>query len=214
MTGTDFEVKNLGMGFAELAPKGKLPYIEHDGLTIADSGFIIDYLKKTFGDPLDSSLTPSQKAVRLIIRRTVEEHIWWVMNRERWWAPENPYWNTPGMLEEVDRDSYEGIRDESRRKCLEHGVGAFSDEELDKRGTEDIDALSALLDNQSYFLGERETSIDATTYAFLWQIINAPYTSQLKDTALERSNLLAYVHRVNERWFSEDPMSIQRESIA
>ena len=213
MTGIDFEVRNLGMEFAESAPKGKLPYIEHDGLTVADSGFIIDYLKETFGDPLDASLTSNQKAVGHIIRRTVEEHLWWVMNRERWWAPESPYWNTPGMLKELDQASYESIRDESRRKCLEHGVGAFTDDELDKRGAEDIDALSAILDVKEYILGEEATSVDATTYAFLWQIMNAPYTSQLKDAALGRSNLVAYVDRVNKRWFLEDPMSIERENL-
>ena len=59
-------------------------------------------------------------------------------------------------------------------------MGAFTDEELESRAKEDIDALSVLLGDQSYFLGEEATSVDATTYAFLWQIMNAPYTSLLK----------------------------------
>ena len=115
MSGIEFETKSLGMGFAETAPKGKLPYIEHDGNTVADSSFIIDYLKENLGDSLDSSLTLGEKATGHVIKRMVEEHIWWVMARERWWSPENPYWDTPGMLKDLDQASYEGARDESRR---------------------------------------------------------------------------------------------------
>jgi len=41
------------------APKGKLPFIEDQGNKIADSRFIIDYLKKTYGDRLDGDLDSS-----------------------------------------------------------------------------------------------------------------------------------------------------------
>ena len=44
------------------APKKKLPYITDNGRTIADSGFIINYLKETYGDPLDAHLSVQEKA--------------------------------------------------------------------------------------------------------------------------------------------------------
>ena len=211
MAGVEFQTKSLGMGFAETAPKGKLPYIEHNDAQIADSSIIIDYLKEHFGDPLDGNLSDSQRASGHTIKRMVEEHIWWLMARERWWAPENPYWDTPGLLKELDQESYEGARDDSRRKCMEHGVGAFTDLEIDKRGREDLDTISTLLGQHLYFLGDQATSVDATTYAFLWQIMHAAYTSQLKNAALKHKNLVSYVQRLEEKWFSDDPMSIQRE---
>ncbi len=211
MTGIEFKTKSLGIAFAESAPKGKLPYIEHDSTQIADSSFIIDYLKEHFGDPLDGDLSSQERASGHTIKRMVEEHIWWVMARERWWAPENPYWDTPGMLKELDQASYEEAREDSRRKSIEHGVGAFTEKEIDKRGREDLDALATLLGENSYFLGDQPTSVDATTYAFLWQIMNAPYTSQLKNAAYEHSNLESYIRRISEKWFSSDPMSTQRE---
>ena len=212
MAGVEFQTKSLGMGFAETAPKGKLPYIEHNGAQIADSSIIIDYLKEHFGDPLDGNLSDSQRASGHTIKRMVEEHIWWLMARERWWAPENPYWDTPGLLKELDQESYEGARDDSRRKCMEHGVGAFTDLEIDKRGREDLDTLSILLGENPYFLGDKPTSVDATTYAFLWQIMNATYTSQLKNAAQKHNNLVSYVQRLEKKWFSNDPMSMQREA--
>ena len=212
MAGVEFQTKSLGMGFAETAPKGKLPYIEHNGAQIADSSIIIDYLKEHFGDPLDGNLSDDQRASGHTIKRMVEEHIWWLMARERWWAPENPYWDTPGLLKELDQESYEGARDDSRRKCMEHGVGAFTDLEIDKRGREDLDTLSILLGENPYFLGDKPTSVDATTYAFLWQIMNAAYTSQLKNAAQKHNNLVSYVQRLEKKWFSNDPMSMQREA--
>ena len=212
MAGVEFQTKSLGMGFSETAPKGKLPYIEHNGAQIADSSIIIDYLKEHFGDPLDGNLSEGQRASGHTIKRMVEEHIWWLMARERWWAPENPYWDTPGLLKELDQESYEGARDDSRRKCMEHGVGAFTDLEIDKRGREDLDTLSILLGENPYFLGDKPTSVDATTYAFLWQIMNATYTSQLKNAAHKHNNLVGYVQRLEEKWFSNDPMSMQREA--
>ena len=31
MTGIEYQVRNLGISYADAAPKGKLPFIEHDG---------------------------------------------------------------------------------------------------------------------------------------------------------------------------------------
>ncbi len=211
MAGIEFETRSLGIAFAETAPKGKLPYIEHDGAQIADSSIIVDYLKEQFGDPLDGSLGATDRARGHTIKRMIEEHVWWLMARERWWAPEKPYWDTPGLLKELDQAGYEEARRDSQRKCVEHGVGAFTEDELNKRSREDLDALATLLGEQPYFLGDRPTSVDATTYAFLWQILNAPYASRLKDAALEHDNLVAYTRRMSEEWFEDDPMSLERE---
>ena len=211
MSGIEFKTQSLGIAYDETAPKGRLPYIEHNGKQIADSSIIIDYLKEQFGDPLDAAFAATDLAKGHTIKRMIEEHVWWLMARERWWSPENPYWDTPGLLKELEQADYEEARDDSRRKCIEHGVGAFTEDEIDQRGREDLDALAALLGEQPYFLGDRPASVDATTYAFLWQILNAPYASPLKDAALEHDNLVDYVERISEHWFADDPMSLERE---
>ena len=43
------------------APLGKLPFILDDGKNICDSRLIVEYLKTTYGDPLDNWLSPEQK---------------------------------------------------------------------------------------------------------------------------------------------------------
>ena len=106
MAGIDYKVKDVGLDLSD-APKGKLPYIEHQGRVVADSTIIIDYLKDNFGDPLDAHISESDRASSHMLKRMAEEHIWWVMNRERWWAPESPYWHTAGMFEETEQKDYE-----------------------------------------------------------------------------------------------------------
>ena len=141
----------------------------------------------------------------------VEDHIWWLMAQERWWAPENPYWETPGLLQGADQATYDEFQAENQRKCMEHGVGAFAPDELRARGKADIDAIAALLGDQTYLFGLQPSSFDTTVYAFLWQIINAPYASALKDSASSHSNLVVYTRRIEQEFFAHDPMSLARQ---
>ena len=211
MASIEFQTRSLGLEFAETAPKGKLPYIDHNGKKIADSSFIIEYLKRHFGDSLDSHLTPIDLAIGHAVQRMVEDHVWWLMAQERWWAPENPYWDTPGLLEGADQATYDEFQAENQRKCTEHGVGAFSPVELRARGKADMDAIAALLGDQTYLLGQQPSSFDTTVYAFLWQILNAPYNSALKDSASSHGNLVDYIRRIEQKFFSHDPMSLARQ---
>ncbi|HMJ48988.1 MAG TPA: Tom37 metaxin N-terminal-like domain-containing protein, partial [Burkholderiales bacterium] len=74
------------------APKGKLPYIEVENKTIADSSFIIEYLKSTYGDPLDARLTSAENAQALALRRMMEENLYWALVYTRWMEPQG--WQT------------------------------------------------------------------------------------------------------------------------
>src|SRR5499433_3905894 len=55
-------------------PKGKLPFVEDAGVQIADTSLIVDYLAKTRGVDLDRHLALSQRAIGLLVQRTLEEH--------------------------------------------------------------------------------------------------------------------------------------------
>ncbi len=70
------------------APKGKMPWIEDDGHVVADSGFILDYLKARYGDALDAHLTAEERAIALALRRLLEENLYWAVLCVRWFTPE------------------------------------------------------------------------------------------------------------------------------
>src|ERR1700690_260589 len=66
------------------APKGRVPYVEIDGVLVGDSSVIIDQLKRKQGDPLDQALSKEQRALALVIQRTIEDHLYFSGAWLRW----------------------------------------------------------------------------------------------------------------------------------
>ena len=82
MAGLPYELVNSGDVLK--APKGKLPWIDDDGKRVADTNFIIEYLKGRYGDPLDAALSPEQGAVATAFQRLLEEDLYWAVVQTRW----------------------------------------------------------------------------------------------------------------------------------
>lgn len=61
------------------APRGKLPFIEDGGERITDTSLIIEHLEATRGVDPDSTLDPGQRAIALLVQRTLEEHYAFVL---------------------------------------------------------------------------------------------------------------------------------------
>ncbi|MDQ3775344.1 MAG: glutathione S-transferase N-terminal domain-containing protein [Pseudomonadota bacterium] len=66
------------------APKKKLPYLTDGDRIIPDSGFILDFLKATYGDTLDGRLSAEERARGHALRRMLEESLYWPMVYSRW----------------------------------------------------------------------------------------------------------------------------------
>ena len=190
------------------APKGKLPYIEDGDNKIADSHFIIDYLKKTYGDPLDGDLTPEDAAVATAMQRLMEEHLFWVTMYTRWnTTPEN--WRQtskaifcvfPPFLRDIVALTYRHL---IRRQIHGHGLGRHRPDEIYALGEADLDAVSAFLGSKAYFLGDKPSSLDATAFGFLINTIGCPIESPVKAYALTKDNLSAYCDRMKAQFFPE-----------
>mgnify|MGYP000580554909 FL=1 len=64
---------------------GKLPCLEaSDGTFVEGSDAIVDWLREQRGIDLDQGLTAAQKAQALLARRTIEEHLYFALIKERW----------------------------------------------------------------------------------------------------------------------------------
>jgi glutathione S-transferase len=188
------------------APKGKLPYIVDNGKTVADSGLIVDYLINTHGDKLDGHLSAAERAAALALRRMMEEHLYWCAIYDRWIVDE--HWAV------TKRDFFAGLppvlfqlvttlaRRGQRRQLHGHGMGRHSREEIYALGRADIAALSDWLGDKPFFMGAQPTSLDATAYAFLANLLWVPLDTPLTRAARERQNLVGYCDRVKTRYFS------------
>ncbi len=189
------------------APLGKLPYIEDQDRVIADSGTVIEYLKETHGDPLDGGLSPEQRTTAHLVRRMVEENLYWAMVYFRWvdpagWALARPayFGSMPFPLRMV----VPGIARAGVRKTLRgHGMGRHSAEEVCSIGAQDLQALSEYLGDKPYLTGEAPASVDACVYGSLAQILLVPVESPLKARARSLANLVAYCQRIRQRYFGD-----------
>ena len=63
-------------------------------------------------------------------------------------------------------------------------------------------ALSLLLGEQAYFLGDQPSSVDAAAYAFLANILDVPLDMPLRQAARSHANLVAYCARMRTRYFA------------
>lgn len=190
------------------APKGKLPYIEDQQVALADSRFIIDYLKRTYGDPLDGALSAHDQAVAHALQRTIEEHLYWVTMYTRWQYTQ-ANWETNkaaifSVLPPVIRDVAASY---TRRQIIKqihgHGTGRHQPEEIFALGKQDVDTLSDFLADKPYFMGATSTSLDATAFGFLINTLGCPIESPVKDHALTKANLVAYCERIKQQYYPD-----------
>jgi glutathione S-transferase len=200
-----FEIAPASMQAFQKAPKGKMPYIEDDGKLIADSGFIIDYLKTRYGDALDAWMDPEQRAVALAFQRLLEENLYWAVVYTRWieedgWQltraaffadlPLPLKWIVPGFARR-------GLRAQLRGQ----GMGRHGADEIMAIGRRDITALADFLGTKDYMMGSRPCSLDACAYAFAANLIWAPVQSALKVHAQSYPQLQAYCERMRGRYY-------------
>lgn len=189
------------------APKGKLPYISDNGEKIADSRFIINHLKLTYRD-LDEGLNDAEMALSIATQRLLEEHLFWVLLYSRWqYTDDNWQVNKQaifGKLPILIRDIVaNGWRFKIKRQIYGHGTGRHQSEEIFRLGKQDIDALSAILGNKPYYLGNKPTTLDAAVFGQLINIIGCPIESPLKEYGLTKQNLVEYTNRIKTEFYSD-----------
>ena len=193
------------------APKKKLPYITlEDATTLADSQLIIEHLESRSQAPLDAELSASQKASAHALRRATEEAFYFGLIYSRWIDPNG--WKEMGPIVEstLPRPAHKLILRMVRRgvqkQVYAQGTARHAAHEVYQMAGDDIDAFAALLGSQSYFLGEKPHTIDATMWSFLNNLRQGPPgDSPLKQKLESHANLTDYIDRLQQAHFSARP---------
>ncbi len=183
------------------APRGKLPYIIDQGQVIPDSGEIVAYLEAAYGNRLDGGLSDQDKALAHLIRRTIEESLFFVMVYSRWVDPiglealRQAFFARlplpirlivpPLMLRRI------------RRMLHGQGYGRLPPDKIYAQGAADLQTLLTILGDKPFLLGDRPTSVDASLYGFLVNILRVPMETGLKQAAQALPGLTAYIERVD-----------------
>jgi glutathione S-transferase len=202
MAGLPYELVNDGNVMK--APKGKLPYIVDDGTVVADTSFIIDYLKRRYGDPLDAALSPLQRAQATALQHLFEDSLYWAVVYTRWiddagWVltREAFFGSLPAPVRAfLPALARRGLRAELRG----HGMGRHGPDEIFAIAGRDVQAVADFLDDKPFMLGPNPSSIDATAYAFLANLLWAPVDSPIRRRAQELPVLEAYCGRMKARY--------------
>jgi glutathione S-transferase len=182
------------------APRGKLPFIKDGDTILADSGIIIGYLKKQYGNPLDQDLQPLQIAQGIAIQRMLEEHLYFTVVFSRWVDPDfypefgaTIFAKLPAVIKILVPPL---LRRKVKKQLYEQGTGRYTAPEIYAAGTEDINALAQLLGDDLFLFGDKPSSFDAILFALLASILMPPLATPLKLAVSQQPALVAYVQRI------------------
>ncbi|RDD46512.1 Failed axon connections-like protein [Trichoplax sp. H2] len=186
--------------------KGKIPWVTLNDEDVADSYFIIEHVNKHFKVDLDTKLTAEQRATARVLEKTMEENTIWatlVQNRLFDHFDESMALQKVSFMLKLFFKYY--FIPNIQKYRWGHGIGRHSFEEIRQIGAKDLRAMSVLLGDKPFFMGEEPTRVDATMFGFLTLLIfgMAPEASSYKLLHNELKNLVDFVHRMKEKFWPD-----------
>ncbi len=190
------------------APKGKVPFID-DGQVVADSTFIRAHLERKHGIDLDSGLSERERAEAWAIERMIEDHLGWASAYFRFLDPENfekgPAHFVDSAPEELRPKLRQGLLEKVRTAQHAQGMARHSPEEIAELGQRTLRALSTLLGESPYLMGDRPVAVDATAFGALASVLTPFFKSPLRTAAEGLPNLVEYVRRMMRAYYPDHP---------
>lgn len=95
------------------------------------------------------------------------------------------------------------IRQDMQEQLRRQGMGRHTAEEVAHFGIQDMKAISDWMEEKPFLMGDKPTLVDATVYAYVANILEAPFKSEVKNFGLATPNLLPYCERMRQRFFPE-----------
>jgi glutathione S-transferase len=213
VTKTEVQLKMAGIPYVkdfarpELSPKGQLPFIEDGGVQIADSTFIRAHLERAYCVDLDEGLSSFERAQAWAIERMIENHLGWISAYARFMVPEN-FRKGPAQWFAF---APEGMRAKMREDLLAAvavnlravGVARHTPAEIWDLGARSLTAISTLLGDKPYLMGETESAVDATAFGILAGVLTPFFDSPLRRAAEAHVNLVEYVDMMMAQYYPE-----------
>src|SRR5262249_53165476 len=182
------------------APLRLLPYIEDEGVTVADSTLIREHLEQKYGCDFDAGLSLEQKATAWAIERMCEDHLYFAMLESRWFDRSNfrngvamMFGGVPAPLRPVARII---LRRLNGSRLRGHGLGRLSKTHIARLATCDIDSLATLCGDKPYLMGSRPCGADAIAFGIVTSILTPPLSSPLRTAVGKHANLVEYRDRL------------------
>jgi glutathione S-transferase len=189
-----------------VAPRKKLPFIEDEGVRIADSSLIVDHLSRTRGVDLDAVLSPTQRATATLVKRTLEEHYAFVLAYTHLFSAEGarytrarfdfvPAWIRPLVARAVRRNV--------RNVLWYQGILRGTQEEIVAKAIDDWRAVLTFMSEGPFFFGDQATSTDAIVFGTLAPTVLTPIDTPIRAFLRSQPKALAYAERLRVQFFPE-----------
>lgn len=193
-------------GDVRKAPKGKMPCIVIDDDITADSQFAIAELKKKFNVNLNGDLTEAQLAEHHMLRLALENHTYFMALAFRWLHEKNApviqkaFFGPMGFMGKI---VFKIVQKGMRRTVYGQGILRHSWDELDDMIAEDVTALEKILGDKAFFGGDEPTEIDATTFAFIANMLVPELDTPFLTHSRKSQPLIDYHNRMTERVYPD-----------
>jgi glutathione S-transferase len=180
-----------------------------DGNYMGDSQLIIEELERRRAaagkEPLDAGMSVQDTATARLVRRTLEEALYFVGLYQRW-VPDEGYRATSAEFAKfVPKLIIPLVRRMQRKKLYEQGTGRHTFDEVMAMGIADWDAISGTLGDKPFLLGDKPRIVDAGLYGFLEGTLSFPVDTPLRAHVRSKANLVAFRDRIRAQWWKDLP---------
>ncbi len=187
------------------APKGKLPYMDDDGEIVADSTFIRLHIEKKYKFDFDRGLSEERRAVAWATEKMLEDNLYWAMVEARWMVDHNFIKGPALFFRSIPWPMRPLLVNMIRRKVARNlygqGTGRHTRAEIAQLAEKGIAALAAMLGEKTYLMGDQPCGADATAFAFAQSGLCPHFDTPLRTAMESRPNLVAYVERMQRRYY-------------
>lgn len=180
------------------APRGQLPYVDDGGDIIGDSDAILAHLKRKHALPIDNALTDRERALDLMIRRTLDD-LYWVMSYSRWRDEQFwPLFRNALLREhaELTPDILDGARKFNFERYHYQGIGRYEPAAAYARGLADLAVLAGLVGDDGFLFGPLPCSTDAGLYGFIANIYHYDIDTPLRQFVVSQPKLVRHCRAV------------------
>jgi glutathione S-transferase len=184
---------------------------------IADTSLIVDHLVRTRGVDPDARLTASQRAIALLVQRTLEEHYAFVLaythflRDEGWQHMRARFDSLPAIVRPLVTRT---VRGRVKEMLWKQGVLRHSHEDIIESALRDWRAVLTVMGDGPFFFGDEPTGVDAIVFGALATSLLTPIESPIRDFLRSQRALVAYADRMRERFFPELAVARSRDNAA
>jgi len=215
VTKTEVQLKMAGLAYRKeramppASPKGQLPFIEDDGVAVADSTFIRAHIESKYGFDFDDGLDRGERAQAWAFERMIEHHLYWALVGARWVDAENFAKGPAHFFDGAPEHRREKLREDAQFCVAENyllsGLGRHAPDD-------DVELAVRSLFSLSVQLGNKPCGTDAAAFGALAGILTPFFSSRLRERAEGFDNLVAYVDRLMLHYYPEFAWKQEREA--